>query len=30
LQDENISDPVEYNRRLQELLAAHKQGGQDG
>jgi hypothetical protein len=30
LQNEGISDPVMYNRRLQELLAAHKQGGQHG
>jgi hypothetical protein len=26
LQSENISDPIEYNNRLQQLLAAHKQG----
>ena len=30
LQAEGISDKVRYNRRLQELLAAHKQGGQHG
>jgi hypothetical protein len=30
LQAEGISDKVIFNRRLQELLAAHKQGGQHG